>query len=193
MNERNWLRELIEAVAVGVVVFAAIQFALVNFRVEGSSMKPTLLPGHYLMVGKLVYFQLDTARLGNIIPFWQPATPERIYLIRPPERGDVIVFNYPRNTQRQFVKRIIGEPGDLVAIHDGLVMINGSHIHEPYLDATGRTDMPPTRLRDDEYFVLGDNRTGSQDSRHWGPITADHIIGQVWAIYWPQSSWGFPE
>ena len=193
MNDRSWLRELVEAALIGVAVFVAIQFALVNFRVEGSSMRPTLLPGHYLMVDKLVYFQLDTARAGRIIPFWQPRAPEQIYVMRPPARGDVIVFDYPGDPQRQFVKRIIGEPGDTVAITDGEVSINGATLHEPYLDAIGRTDMHPIRLQTDEYFVLGDNRTGSQDSRHWGPLAAGHIIGKVWAIYWPQSAWGFPE
>ena len=80
MEQRNWLRELVEATLIGALVFVAIQVAVVNFRVEGSSMNPTLLPGHYLMVNKLVYFQLDTGRLGRIIPFWRPAEPRDIYL-----------------------------------------------------------------------------------------------------------------
>ena len=75
MEQRNWLRELVEATLIGALVFVAIQVAVVNFRVEGSSMNPTLMPGHYLMVNKLVYFQLDTGRLWRIIPFWRPAEP----------------------------------------------------------------------------------------------------------------------
>ncbi len=190
MEQRNWLRELVEATLIGALVFVAIQVAVVNFRVEGSSMNPTLLPGHYLMVNKLVYFQLDTGRLGRIIPFWRPAEPRDVYLGRSPHRGDVIVFDYPRDTERQFVKRIIGEPGDTVAIANGSVSINGERLDEPYLTVRGNTDYRPLTLGRDEYFVLGDNRTGSQDSRDWGTLTADHIIGKVWVVYWPQSAWG---
>ena len=193
MNQTNWLRELMEAALIGVVVFIVIQVAVANFRVEGSSMRPTLLPGHYLMVNKMVYYQLDTERLGKIIPFWQPEEPQMVHTIRQPRRGDVIVFDYPLEPDRQFVKRIIGEPGDLVAIEDGEVKVNNRALDEPYLDFLGHTDMHGVQLDDDEYFVLGDNRTGSRDSRHWGPLPADNIIGKVWAIYWPRSAWGFPK
>ena len=193
MNDRSWLRELVEVAIIGLLVFAVIQMALVNFRVEGSSMRPTLLPGHYLMVGKLLYFRLDTDRLGKIIPLWQPGEPQLVYLVRPPARGDVIVFDYPRDTERQFVKRIVGEPGDVVSIHGGVVSIDDAPLDEHYLPALGRSDMHPVRLADNEYFVLGDNRTGSQDSRHWGALAANHIIGKVWAVYWPRSAWGFPD
>lgn len=192
MNERHTLRELVEAALIGLAVFAAIQFAIVNFKVEGSSMHPTLLPGYYLMVGKLEYFRLDTGRLAALIPFWQPAQTERIYLVGRPERGDMIVFDYPQDTQRQFVKRIIGEPGDTVSIANGIVSINGVPLDEPWLQGPGFGDLTPVRLRDSEYFVLGDNRAGSRDSRHWGPLESDYIIGRVWAIYWPQSAWGIP-
>ena len=193
MRETNWLKELVEAAVIGAVIFVAIQAALVNFRVEGSSMRPTLLPGHYLMVNKLVYFQLDTHRLGMIIPFWQPAEPGEVYVGRAPRRGDVVVFDYPEDPQRQFVKRIIGEPGDRVSIDDGRVSVNGAPLEEPYLTDLGDSAMHVIVLDDGEYFVMGDNRNGSLDSRHWGPLRADHIIGKVWAIYWPRSAWGFPD
>ena len=193
MNQTNWTRELFEAALIGVFVFIAIQVAVANFRVEGSSMRPTLMPGHYLMVNKLVYYQVDTERLGKIIPFWNPGEPQLIHAIRPPHRGDVIVFDYPLEPDRQFVKRIIGEPGDLVAIADGKVTVNNRTLDEPYLDFLGHTHMHAVQLAGDEYFVLGDNRTGSRDSRHWGPLPEDHIIGRVWAIYWPRSAWGFPK
>ncbi len=193
MNQTNWTRELLEAVLIGVFVFMAIQAAVANFRVEGSSMRPTLLPGHYLVVNKLLYYQVDIHRLGKIIPFWNPEAPQLLHAIRPPQRGDVIVFDYPLEPDRQFVKRIIGEPGDLVAIADGKVSVNSRTLNEPYLDLLGRTHMHAVRLGDDEYFVLGDNRSGSRDSRHWGPLPKDHIIGRVWAIYWPRSAWGVPK
>ncbi len=193
MKDSNWVKELVEAAYIGAVVFIAIQLAVVNFRVEGSSMRPTLLPGHYLMVNKLVYFPVDTERLGMIIPFWQPAEPGRVYLGRSPRRGDVVVFDYPEDPQRQFVKRIIAGPGERIQIEGGQVSVDGVRLEEEYLRRISTTSMHPVRLADDEYFVMGDNRTGSQDSRHWGPLPADHIIGKVWAIYWPRSAWGFPQ
>ena len=193
MNQTSLTRELFEAALIGIFVFIAIQVAVANFRVEGSSMRPTLSPGHYLMVNKLVYYQLDTERLGKIIPFWQPEQRKMIHAIRPPQRGDVIVFDYPLEPDRQFVKRIIGEPGDLVAITEGRVSVNNRVLDEPYLAFLGRTHMHAVRLAGDEYFVLGDNRNGSRDSRHWGPLPKDNIIGKVWAIYWPRSAWGFPK
>ena len=192
MKETGWVKEMVEAAIIGVVIFIAIQTALVNFRVEGSSMQPTLMPGHYLMVNKLTYFQLDTERLGMIIPFWQPAEPGEMYLGRAPRRGDVVVFDYPEDRRRQFVKRIIGEPGDQVAIDAGRVSVNGAPLSEPYLTDRGDSSMHPVTLEEDEYFVMGDNRMGSQDSRHWGPLPEDHVIGKVWVIYWPRSAWGLP-
>ena len=193
MNNSNWLKELVEAAYIGAVVFIAIQLAVVNFRVEGSSMRPTLLPGHYLMVNKLVYFPVDTKRLGMIIPFWLPDEPGRTYLGRSPRQGDVVVFDYPEDPQRQFVKRIVGEPGQRVRIEGGQVFVDGARLDESYLRGMSTSDMHPVRLNESEYFVMGDNRSGSQDSRHWGPLPADHIIGKVWAIYWPRSAWGFPQ
>lgn len=124
--------------------------------------------------------------------FWQPEDAGRIYLGRTPKRGDVVVFDYPEDPQRQFVKRIIGEPGERVQIEGGQVSVDGVRLDEDYLRSISSTNMHPVRLGEGEYFVMGDNRTGSQDSRHWGPLPADHIIGKVWAIYWPRSAWGFP-
>ncbi len=192
MNDTEWIKELLEAACIGAVVFIVIQLAVVNFRVEGSSMRPTLLPGHYLMVNKLIYFPMEMHRLGMIIPFWQPETEDRVYLGRNPRGGDMVVFDYPQDPERQFVKRIIAEPGQRVEITDGYVSVDGDRLDEPYLNGIATSNMHPVRLSDDEYFVMGDNRGGSQDSRHWGPLPADHIIGKVWAIYWPRSAWGFP-
>ena len=87
MTERNWLRELLEAALIGALVFIAVQASVVNFRVEGSSMQPTLDPGHYLMVNRALYFRLDTGRLGQIIPFWQPASPGGAVPGAPPPPG----------------------------------------------------------------------------------------------------------
>lgn len=193
MSNRSWLRELLEAALIGLLVFVVIQVALVNFRVEGQSMLPTLEPGYYLMVDKITYSRVDTARLGAIIPFWRPQSPRHIYLARSPARGDVIVFDYPNDPTRQFVKRIIGIPGDTVAIRDGRVIVNDVPLAEPYIVARSSDRLSPRSLDAGQYFVLGDNRSGSRDSRHWGALDDEYIIGKVWAIYWPRSAWGFPK
>ena len=132
MKQTDWLRELVEAALIGVVVFIAIQAAVANFRVEGSSMRPTLLPGHYLMVNKLVYHQVDTYRLARLFPSGCPGEPRMVHNgARAARRGDVIVFNYPLEPERQFVKRIIGEPGDRVVIAGGRVIVNGGGCRSP--------------------------------------------------------------
>ena len=105
------VRELLEAVVLALIVFMVIQTSVRNFKVDGSSMNPTLEGGQYLMVNKLVYFQLDMVRLSRIIPFWKEERPDSRFAVHPPQRGEVIVFHFPRDTRKDFVKRVIGLPG----------------------------------------------------------------------------------
>ena len=180
-------RELLEAVALAVIIFLLIHSSVRNFKVEGSSMDPTLESGQHLIVNKIVYFQLDMDRLSRIIPFWQSGTADVRYAIQPPERGDVIVFHFPRDTSKDFVKRVIGLPGELVEIRHGEVYIDGLLLQEPYLSHIDTSRVSPTLLDDKEYFVLGDNRRTSNDSRVWGPVPESHVLGKVWLVYWPFS------
>ena len=101
-----------------------------------------------------------------------------------------MVFHFPRDQDRDFVKRVIGVPGDVVEINEGAVSVNGRALHEPYITSRDRASMDPVSLRPGEYFVLGDNRAGSNDSRNWGPVPEENILGQVWMVYWPPSDWG---
>ena len=181
------LRELLEAVALAVIIFLLIHSSVRNFKVEGSSMDPTLESGQHLIVNKLVYFQLDMDRLSRIVPFWQSDTSDVRYAIHPPERGDVIVFHFPRDTSKDFVKRVIGLPGELVEIRHGEVYIDGRLLQEPYLSHIDSSRVSPTLLDEKEYFVLGDNRRTSNDSRVWGPVPESHVLGKVWLVYWPFS------
>ena len=180
-------RELLEAVVLAVIIFLLIHSSVRNFKVEGSSMDPTLESGQHLIVNKLVYFQLDMDRLSRIIPFWQSGANGARYAIRPPERGDVIVFHFPRDTSKDFVKRVIGLPGEQVEIRHGEVYINGRLLQEPYLSHIDSSRVSPTLLDEKEYFVLGDNRHTSNDSRVWGPVPESHVLGMVWLVYWPFS------
>lgn len=180
-------RELLEAVILATIVFLLIHTSIRNFKVEGSSMNPTLESGQHLIVNKLVYSQLDMDRLSRIIPFWQAETPDTRYAIHPPRRGEVIVFHFPRDPSKDFVKRVIGLPGEEVEILQGKVYINEQALTEPYLDRLDTSRVGPTRLREKEYFVLGDNRRSSNDSRIWGPVSETYVVGKVWFVYWPFS------
>jgi len=149
-------------VLAGLLIVFFRTFIFQNFVVEGSSMVPTLIQGDRLIVSRLSYF------LGE------------------PERGDIIVFQYPYGPERDFVKRIIGKPGETIAIQNGQVFINGKPLPpEDYVQNKSSDTIAPVTLGDDEYFVMGDNRTGSSDSRSWGPLQKHFIIGKAWLIYYP--------
>ena len=197
------LRELLEAAVLAVVVFFVIQISVQNFRVEGHSMQPTLDGGEFLMVNKVSYLTIDMKRLARLVPFWDVEGPEQKYLMwsHPPERGDVIVFHAPTKPQRDFVKRVVGLPGERVEIRSGAVYIDGVVLDETYLEESnisGSMDCIPNlglvgcTLQEDQFFVLGDNRSNSNDSRDWGPVQIDSIVGKVWFVYWPLSNLPLP-
>ena len=161
------LRELTETLVLTLVIFLLVRFAAPNFRIEGFSMEPNFHDGQYLFVNRLVY------------------------LLHPPERGDVIVFVPPSSTSRDYIKRVIGLPGDRVEIRDGQVFINGRPLAEPYPLNRGSSSFGPATVGADEYFVMGDNRDYSSDSRAWGMLAANKIIGEAWITYWPPNLIGF--
>jgi signal peptidase I len=157
-------------------------------------MDPTLAHGQYLIVNKLSYAKIDPQRLSRIVPIWKQSESASQFAAALPQRGEIIVFEYPLNPERDFVKRVIGIPGDTIIIASGSVFLNGKVLNEDYVTSITpqgslwfADNIKPdiTILKDLEYFVLGDNRMGSNDSRNWGPVHEDHIHGKVWAIYWP--------
>lgn len=178
-------REIVEAIVLAVVVFILIQVSVRNFKVDGSSMHPTLEGGQYLLVNKLVYFQVDTLRLSRIIPFWKADRPSEHFAVHPPKQGEIIVFRFPRDPSKDFVKRVIGLPGQSVELRQGTVYINGAALEEPYLTIPGDSTRPPILLGEKQYYVLGDNRASSNDSRVWGPVPEENVVGKVWLVYWP--------
>ena len=157
-------REIIETFLLTLLIFWAVNTVTGRFRIEGSSMMPTMQEGEYILINKLAYY-LDE-----------------------PVRGDIIVLQYPRDPSRDFIKRIIGVPGDLVEIKDEIVYVNGNLLNEPYIDTpprySGSWTVPP-----DQFFVLGDNRNNSSDSHTWGFLPDDHIVGRGWVVYWPVKEW----
>jgi signal peptidase I len=161
-----------------------------NFRVEGSSMEPGLHDGQYLLVNKAIYFKIDLERLGKYIPFIDAGDRPERFLFRGPKRGDVVVFRFPRDPDRDFIKRVIAVPGDTIEIVNGNVFVNGVQLEEPYITNLARYDNDLETVPEGQYFVLGDNRGNSFDSHSWGLVPEDHIIGQAMFSYWPMSELG---
>lgn len=159
------LLELLQTVVVAALLFFAVNLVTARIRVEGSSMEPTLHDGELVVVYRLAYR-------------WQA-----------PERGDIVVFRFPLDPDRRFIKRIIGLPGDSIAVHGGQVWVNGEALDEPYIAAPPRYD-GEWQVQDDEVFVLGDNRNNSSDSQNWGPLPVRDLIGKAVLVYWPPEDMG---
>ncbi len=158
------LREIVETVLLTAAIFLVVNAATGRFRIEGDSMEPNLHNGEYVLIDKISY------------------------VLHPPERGDVVVFT-PPNNERDYIKRVIGLPGDTVEVKSGQVYVNGVVLDEPYLKNLIRTDMPARVVEESRYFVMGDNRNNSSDSRAFGTITPQSIVGRAWLVYWPPSDW----
>lgn len=185
---RRILRDMLQTALLALFLFSGLQATVQNFRVEGSSMQPTLTEDQYLLVNKFLYYRFDGARLARYIPFLEIESGETRFMFRPPERGEIIVFHYPKDTTRDFVKRVIAVPGDTVEMRNGRVYVNGVIVEEPYLTAPyGRTDMAKQTIGPEEYFVMGDNRPQSNDSRSWGTVPLSNVVGKAWFSYWPTS------
>jgi signal peptidase I len=187
---RHLARELIETFVLALLIFLVVRAALQNFRVEGSSMDPVLHDGQYLIVNKAIYTHINLDTISKFLPFIDPGDDPVHYLFRRPQRGDVIVFRFPGNPDRDFIKRIIGEPGDTVEVKDSTVYINGGALDEPYLTSKPTYVYGPAEVPPKQYFVLGDNRNNSYDSHVWGFLPEENIIGQAWLSYWPRDYWG---
>ena len=182
---RTILRELIETAILALLIFLALQFSVENFRVEGKSMDPTLAEGEHLLVNKLVYFRLDPESLARFLPFVDEERAESLFPFHPPHRGEVIVFHFPGDRSRDFVKRVIGLPGEVVEVRAGQTLIDGQPLDEPYISHQDLGSMQPFEVPLESYFVMGDNRRVSNDSRDWGPVPEDDLIGRAWVSYWP--------
>ena len=182
-------REKIEAVVLAAVVFMLLQVTVRNFKVDGSSMDPTLEDGQYLLVNRLVYLRVELDRLAKIVPFWTADEGSSRHAIHAPKRGEVIVFEFPdsnpNNPKKDFVKRVVGLPGETMRMFDGKVFVNEEVLNEPYLSHKDHSNASKVTLGEGEYYVLGDNRTHSNDSRSWGAVPEANIRGKVWMVYWP--------
>lgn len=166
-----YIFELVKIIVISLAIIIPIRYFLIQpFYVKGASMEPNFFDQEYLIINEIGY------------------------RFNAPERGDIIVFRYPRDPQEFFIKRVIGLPGEKVQIKNGEVIVinadhpDGTRLDESYLPQDlktfGLTEEPVT-MDENEYFVLGDNRNSSKDSRSFGPVHKSFIIGKVWLRGWP--------
>ena len=180
--------EILETLAFALVILFLMHITIGNYKVDLYSMDETLRPEDRLVVNRLSYLHLNKNRLLDAVSFWEDRKYDgSSFLFHTPSRGEIVVFRFPRDISKDYVKRIIGLPGELIAIKRGEVLVNGQPLEEPYVVHNDRTNMNPILVPEDTYFVLGDNRDVSSDSRNWGVVPLDNIIGKVWLRYWPIS------
>ena len=162
---RYWLRDLILSV---LLAFIVIFFLYQPVQVEGTSMSPRLANHERIFINKFVY------------------------RLEAPQRGDIVVFQYPRDASKSYIKRVVGLPGEWVSVEDGRVHINGKPLDEPYLaqEDCDRRSLPPVHVERGKYYVLGDHRESSNDSRVWGTVDQKYIYGKAVFVYWPFSQFG---
>lgn len=160
-NILDWVKLIAIAVAIALVLNLVI---IINSIVPSSSMEPTIMKGNRMIGSRLAY------------------------IAKSPERGDVIIFKYPDDTKKTFVKRVIGLPGETVEIIGGVTYIDGKKLNEPYLAETpAERDFGPFEVPEDSYFCMGDNRNNSNDARFWVNkyVSKDAILGKAKYVYWP--------
>ena len=160
------LGEIAETILLAIVIFLLIRTALQTFRIDGSSMEPHFYDGQFVVVDKI--------------------TPRLI----PVRRGDVVVFDFPGNPKKDYIKRVIGLPGEIVEIREGRPYVNEEPVEEPYEVYPAGYYWGPGIVGERQVFVLGDNRAHSSDSHNWGMLDQRRIVGRTWLTYWPPESWG---
>jgi signal peptidase I len=163
---RAGIVQVILTVIIILVVFAAVQFTMQSFRVEGKSMEPSFHNGEYIVVNKLTYRFVS------------------------PHRGDVVVFRNPQMPDRLYIKRIVGMPGDTVEIRGGQIYINGGVLEETPDFAAILYENYSVTVPKGRYFVIGDNRTATSGSHTFGLVPRRNIVGKTWICYWPPREWG---
>jgi signal peptidase I len=184
--EKSTVREYFESIVVAVVLALFIRtFVVQAFKIPTGSMEPNLLVGDHLLVNKFVFAPTATALERALLP------------VRPVERGDVLVFKFPEDPERDFIKRIIGLPGETLEVKGTQVLVNGTAIAQPFahfllphdpnaplIPGDPREHFGPYTVPANHYFAMGDNRDNSQDSRYWGALPAHYVKGRALMIYW---------
>lgn len=187
---KSALREILETIILTIIIFLVVRAVVQNFKVEGRSMEPTLQSGQYLLINKASYWRFDPRLIERFVPGLRQQSHEPFPVFGMPSRGDVVVFRYPRDLSRDFIKRVIALPGETVEIRQGEVYVNGETLEEEYILDRPNYFVEKQVVPEDNYFVLGDNRNNSLDSHVWGNVPIENIIGKAWLCYWPVEKWG---
>jgi signal peptidase I len=183
IRKKSTFREYAEAAAIAILLALFIRaFVVQAFKIPSGSMEPTLLVGDHILVNKFLY--------GIKLPYFQTT----VIPISTPKRGDIIVFIYPEDKSKDFIKRVIGIPGDRIQMQDRQVFVNGQPFDDKYGYYDERAGNPnrsfgPVVVPKDGYFVMGDNRDHSMDSRFWGFVPSEAIKGKAFIIYWSWPNW----
>ena len=181
--------ELMQTVLLTLLIFFSVRAVVQNFKVEGTSMEPTLHHNQFLIINKATYLRADHTPLERLFPGSRGGD-DPLFVFGQPSRGDIIVFRFPAQPDKDFIKRVIGVPGDTVEVRSGRVYLNGTLLDETYIREGANYDKPAQVVPPGNYFVLGDNRPNSSDSHVWGYVPADNLIGKAWFAYWPPGNWG---
>lgn len=182
-NKKGLLKEYAEAIVTALILALVIRAYVVQaFKIPSGSMIPTLLIGDHILVNKFIY--------GTKIPF----SAKRVLVFKKPERGDIIVFKYPENPEKDFIKRVVATGGDVIEERNKSVYVNKKAAAEPYVQHSDssvkaggndpRDNFGPLTVPDGKVFVMGDNRDQSYDSRYWGFVDLSEIKGKALIIYW---------
>ena len=182
---RSTTREYVESLIIAVILAFFIRTWVVQaFKIPTGSMEHNLLIGDYLLVNKFVFSPAESGVERLLLPN------------REVERGDIVVFKYPVAPDRDFIKRVVGLPGESIEVREKTVLIDGAPLDEPYLPewmthltagayaVDGRDNHGPVAIPEGHYFVMGDNRDNSEDSRYWGTLPHDHLKGKATLVYW---------
>ena len=187
---RSAIREVLETIILTLIIFLLVRAVVQNFKVEGRSMEPNLETGQYLLINKASYWHVAAQSIERLIPGHQDLGNDLVYVFGQPHRGDVIVFRYPKDPSRDFIKRVIALPGETVQIKDGKVLVNDRPLDESYVLDRPNYFVDREVVPANNFFVLGDNRNNSLDSHVWGMVPVENIIGKAWLTYWPMEKWG---
>jgi len=191
-KKKSTIRETIEAVVIAFMIALVIRtFVIQAFKIPSGSMIPTLQIGDHILVNKFLLGTPVDIPFTNINLFDMPG-------LRKPDKGDIIVFKYPQDPQRDFIKRVIGVEGDIVEAKDKGIFVNGRRLVEPYIqhvdsdikprEVDRRDNFGPLLVPKESVFVMGDNRDQSYDSRFWGFVDVHQIKGKAVIIYWSWDS-----
>ncbi len=186
-NKKKIIWEYAKAIITALILAMLIRTYIIQaFKIPSGSMTPALLVGDHILVNKFLY--------GTKIPF----SGKRVFMFKKPERGDIIVFKYPENPSKDFIKRVVAIEGDVIESKNKMVYVNGNKVNEPYAQHTDSSMRPmgieprdnfgPVIVPKNKYFVMGDNRDQSYDSRYWGYVDIKDVKGKALILYWSWDS-----